>query len=196
MLHPETARAAPAIAGSDPHKSSCLAADGSENALKTEITQTKIELNGSEPRSLFNGNHGSDQPTIVNLKRASELKPMPIAWVWPGWLAQGKLHIIGGQPGTGKTTLAMKIAAAVSTGGRLPDGSTATKGNVIIWSGEDDPADTLKPRLAASGADLNRVFFVQDVFGRERAAAVRSGQGHLALKTGHRCRWRRCPAYC
>ena len=133
----------------------------------------KPKSNGSGklqgPCTPFNDDQGPERPAVVNLQRASELKATPISWVWPGWLARGKAHIIGGQPGAGKTTLAMKIAAAVSTGGRWPDGIAATKGNVIIWSGEDDPADTLVPRLAASGADLEHVFFVQDVLeGKER----------------------------
>lgn len=53
----------------------------------------------------------------------------------------------------------MRIAATISAGGKWPDGTQATAQNVVIWSGEDDPADTLVPRLAASGADLNRVYF-------------------------------------
>jgi putative DNA primase/helicase len=96
----------------------------------------------------------------ANLVRASELRPEPVRWLWPGWLARGKLHIIGGQPGAGKTTLAMAKAAIVSRGGRWPDGSHSPLGNVVIWSGEDDPADTLVPRLIASGADMTRVYFV------------------------------------
>jgi hypothetical protein len=81
----------------------------------------------------------------------------------------GKMHIIAGQPGTGKTTIAMKMAAAVSAGGRWPDGSNAKQGNVVIWSGEDDPADTLIPRLEASGADLSRIFFAGEMMcGKER----------------------------
>jgi putative DNA primase/helicase len=110
-----------------------------------------------------------NQVSLVALTRASELKATPISWVWPGWLARGKAQIIGGQPGAGKTTLAMLIAAIVTIAGRWPDGTSATKGNVIIWSGEDDPTDTLVPRLAVSGADLTRVFFVESVFeGKER----------------------------
>jgi putative DNA primase/helicase len=105
----------------------------------------------------------------VELIPASSLKPEPVNWLWPGWLARGKVHILGGQPGAGKTTLAVAIAAVVTKGGRLPDGSHAPLGNVVIWSGEDDPADTLLPRLLSSGADANRVFFVGGVArGEER----------------------------
>jgi putative DNA primase/helicase len=65
----------------------------------------------------------------------------------------------------------MAFAATVTTGGRWPDGTRSTAGNVVIWSGEDDPGDTLIPRLALSGADLSRVFFVGDVReGNERRA--------------------------
>lgn len=102
-------------------------------------------------------------PDSVELIRGSDLRLEPVAWLWPGWLARGKLHILGGAPGTGKTTLAVALAAAVTAGGRFPDGHRAPVGNVVIWSGEDDPADTLAPRLIAAGADMNRVFFVGDV---------------------------------
>jgi KaiC/GvpD/RAD55 family RecA-like ATPase len=108
---------------------------------------------------------------MVALKCASEINPQPISWLWRGWLARGKMHIIAGQPGAGKTTIAMKMAASVSAGGRWPDGSAAKEGNVVIWSGEDDHADTLVPRLEASGADLRRVFFAREMSrGKERRA--------------------------
>lgn len=110
-------------------------------------------------------------PCEVNLTRATEVKPEPISWLWRGWLAAGKMHILGGAPGTGKTTIAMSMAAVVSTGGTWPDGTNALPGAVVIWSGEDDPADTLVPRLMLSGANLDNVFFVRDVSdGIERRA--------------------------
>jgi len=58
----------------------------------------------------------------------------------------------------------MALAATVTTGERWPDGTRSVVGNVVIWSGEDDPADTLVPRLALAGADLSRVYFINDVF--------------------------------
>ena len=99
----------------------------------------------------------------VNLIRASDITPEAITWLWNGWLAAGKMHVFGGAPGTGKTTISMGLAATVTTGGRWPDGSQSTAGNVVIWSGEDDPADTLIPRLALSGADLSRVYFIAEI---------------------------------
>jgi len=98
----------------------------------------------------------------VELIGADRLKPEAIRWLWPGWLARGKLHVLAGAPGTGKTTLAMAMAAAVSAGTALPSGWTPRRGSVLIWSGEDDPADTLVPRLIAAGADRSRIHFVRD----------------------------------
>lgn len=103
----------------------------------------------------------------VSIIRGCDLKPEAIKWLWPGWLAAGKLHILGGAPGTGKTTIALAMAATITTGGRWPDGARAPLGNVVIWSGEDDPVDTLLPRLILSGADVNRIYFVGDVLDAE-----------------------------
>jgi putative DNA primase/helicase len=91
----------------------------------------------------------------------ADLAPEPVRWLWQDWLALGKLHILAGAPGQGKTTIALAIAAAVSAGGRLPDGSRPECGNILVWSGEDDPADTLLPRLIAAGADRAGCYFVQ-----------------------------------
>ena len=96
----------------------------------------------------------------VVLVCGSTLTPKPVAWLWDGWLALGKLHVLAGAPGQGKTTIALAMMATVTIGGRWPDGSRCAPGNVLIWSGEDDPADTLLPRLIAMGADKDRVFFV------------------------------------
>lgn len=96
----------------------------------------------------------------VILVCGGNITPQPVAWLWEYWLAQGKLHVLAGAPGQGKTTIALALCATVTIGGRWPDGSRCTPGNALIWSGEDDPADTLLPRLMAMGADRNRVYFV------------------------------------
>ena len=101
-------------------------------------------------------------PRVI-LTRGSDVQPEAVDWLWDGWLAAGKLHLIGGAPGTGKTTLAASLAAIITCGGRWPDGMHAETGTVVFWSGEDDNADTLNPRLRAAGADMARVFTVDGV---------------------------------
>lgn len=105
--------------------------------------------------------------STVELLHAADLKPEPIRWLWPGWLARGKLHVLAGAPGTGKTTLAMDLAACVTSGRALPSGWKPERGHVLIWSGEDDPKDTLVPRLLAAHADVTRACFVGDVHGED-----------------------------
>lgn len=99
----------------------------------------------------------------VELVRASDLKMSATDWLWPQWLAAGKLHILAGPPGTGKTTIASAIGSVVSNGGKWPDGTLCRRpGHVLVWSGEDDPADTLVPRFLAAGAMLDRIHFVSE----------------------------------
>ncbi len=116
------------------------------------------------------------------LTRGDSITPEPINWLWSGWLAAGKIHILGGQAGTGKTTLSLGLAAALTTGGRWPDGSRAPLGDAVIWSGEDDPTDTLVPRLLAMGADMRRVHFVSGLTedGKRRAFDPASDMEALA----------------
>ncbi len=99
----------------------------------------------------------------VELLCARDVKIEPVRWLWEGWLAAGKLHILAGAPGAGKTTLALAFAATITAGGRWPDGTRAEVGDVMVWSAEDGVGDTLVPRLAAMGADLSRVHFVGPV---------------------------------
>ncbi len=113
-------------------------------------------------RDMEQAKAGLEKPA-VELLRGSDLTPEPIKWLWPGWLPQGKLVLLAGSPGTGKTTAAMSFAATVTAGGSFPDGSRCPAGDVLIWSGEDDPTDTLKPRLIAAGANHDRIYFVGDV---------------------------------
>jgi putative DNA primase/helicase len=100
---------------------------------------------------------------ILTLRKGSDIKPERIEWLWDGFLARGKPHIIAGTPGTGKTTIVISLIASITAGADFPDGSPPMTGHVIIWSGEDDPSDTLVPRLMAAGANMARVHFVDRV---------------------------------
>ncbi len=98
--------------------------------------------------------------TEVTLLRASDIKEELVDWLWPYWLARGAIQILAGEGGTGKTTIAVAIAAAVSSGGKLPDGFPAPVGKVLFWTGEDDVPRVLIPRLKAAGANMDNVFFI------------------------------------
>lgn len=138
----------------------CLHSHGSEQGFSRRCHQAARELGFDDIGDVF-GPHDN----AVNLMRADQITPEPISWLWDGWLARGKMVLKAGSPGTGKTTLAMDMAATVTTGGNWPDGTTSERGSVVVWSGEDDPADTLIPRLLAGAADLSRVHFVVDAIG-------------------------------
>jgi putative DNA primase/helicase len=99
----------------------------------------------------------------LDMAELSDITPEPIDWLWQGHLAKGKIHIIGGKPGEGKTTIALSMAAEVSRGGTWPDGSQVAAGDAIVWSGEDGIADTIAPRLLAMGADKGRTHIIRGV---------------------------------
>ena len=93
----------------------------------------------------------------VTLLQGSQIAEEAVTWIWDGYLPSGKLTLLAGAGGTGKSTIAFNIAATITNGGLWPDGSRCNApGNVLIWSSEDDPADTIKPRLMAVGANENR----------------------------------------
>ena len=92
---------------------------------------------------------------VVLYDRMSEIKRRPIDWLWPGRIACGKVTLIAGDPGLGKSQITAALAGIVTTGGKWPvDNALCTKGAVIFLSAEDDASDTINPRLEAVGADL------------------------------------------
>ena len=100
----------------------------------------------------------------LRIQKASDVKIRPIKWLWPGVLAQGKLVIIAGDPGLGKSQVCLFISAIVSTGGEWPvSEETCDKGSVLILSAEDGAEDTIVPRLNAVSADLEHIHIVHAV---------------------------------
>jgi hypothetical protein len=105
-----------------------------------------------------------DTATGPQLKATSEIQPRPVRWLWPDHIPLGKLTIIGGNPGLGKSFLATFLAERTTTGRPWPDGSPGTDpGGVLLVSAEDDPEDTTVPRLVAAGANRERVFVLQGI---------------------------------
>ena len=107
----------------------------------------------------------ASSPTrVVKLRCGADIEAQAITWLWNGWLPAGKLTILAGSAGTGKTTLALGQAASLTSNGRWPDGKHCKqRGNVLIWSSEDNPDDTLVPRLIASGAEMKRCHFIEGI---------------------------------
>jgi len=100
----------------------------------------------------------------LQLIRMTDVVPKRIDWLWPGRIAKGKLTLIAGHPGLGKSQITASIAATVSSGVPWPDGQANSKpGEVLLLSAEDDIADTLAPRLIATQADMHRVQVIQMV---------------------------------
>lgn len=100
----------------------------------------------------------------------ADIQARPIRWLWHGRFARGKVSMLAGNPGLGKSQVTASMAAVVSTGGRWPvDRTHCERGKVVILSAEDDPADTIRPRLEAAGADLSRVFILDAVVEGYRA---------------------------
>jgi hypothetical protein len=94
-----------------------------------------------------------------HVRPVSEVATRPVSWLWSGRLALGKLAILDGDPGLGKSLVTLDLCARLSTGRPLPDDTPgAGPGSAIVFNGEDGEEDTIRPRLQAVGADLERVF--------------------------------------
>ena len=113
-----------------------------------------------------------------------------VAWLWPGYIPAGKLTIVRGNPGEGKTMLMMHIISRLTQGRPLPgesDDAFRDPVNCIYQTAEDGLGDTIKPRLEANGADCSRVFVIDETkdplsFSDERIeAAIRETNAKLFI---------------
>jgi len=110
----------------------------------------------------------SDDTPLVITRCLADVTPEPVTWLWPGRIAKGKVTMIAGHPGLGKSQLTAGLAATVTIGGAWPaDQVLADIGNVVFLNAEDDAADTLRPRLDAAGADVRRCHVLDAILDRE-----------------------------
>ncbi len=106
----------------------------------------------------------ADKGVFPGLVAFSDIEHEPLTWLWPGYIPEGKFVLFDGDPSVGKSTLAIDIAARVSTGKPWPDGSPGGEpSGVMVLAAEDGPADTIRPRLDAAGADTRQVFLLRTV---------------------------------
>jgi putative DNA primase/helicase len=114
----------------------------------------------------------------LTARRASDIEPTKVDWHWPGWLPKGRLLLLSGRPGDGKTALSLDIMARLSRGTVLPDGHQPGEPIIgAILSAEDDASDTIVPRLMAAQADLRNCMILEHIEDR----------GEKTLGTTKRC---------
>jgi putative DNA primase/helicase len=126
-----------------------------QETLKAEISSLPVK------DVLISEEQIRDESLGLVVTSLSSIQPEEISWLWPGFIALGKLSLIAGDPGLGKSFITLDIAARVTTGKPWPvDGGLPPTGDVILLSCEDDPADTIRPRLDAAGANVKRIHHI------------------------------------
>lgn len=100
-----------------------------------------------------------------NATTLDSVREQPVAWLWPGRLPVGKLVVLDGDPGVGKSTLMLDVAARLTTGQPMPGQKRPTTGprDVVLLAHEDGLGDTIRPRVVAAGADVSRVHHLDSV---------------------------------
>ncbi|MGH7745816.1 MAG: bifunctional DNA primase/polymerase, partial [Candidatus Dormibacteria bacterium] len=115
------------------------------------------------------------------LRPLADVEPEEIEWLWAGRIPRGKVTLLVGDPGGGKSYMTLAIAAALSRGRPLPDDERdAAPCDAILWNGEDGPGDTIRPRAEQCGADLRRVHII-DAACNEAGERVPFGLASLDL---------------
>ena len=111
--------------------------------------------------------HDGDEKKLIWTNLA-DVEAKPVEWLWKDRIALGKLCLLAGNPGQGKSLITSYMASVVSRGGNWPvEDKASPMGSVIFLSAEDDDADTLKPRLLAHGADIEMITTVNSVVERQ-----------------------------
>lgn len=103
------------------------------------------------------------KPRTFKARRYDSIDAVDVEWLWQNRIAIGKLSLLVGEPGLGKTFCALDIAARVSTGTPFADGAVPPIGDAAILTAEDGAGDTIRPRLDAAGADVSRILHIDGV---------------------------------
>ncbi len=101
--------------------------------------------------------HQGPVPLQAVIRRLGDVQPEAVEWLWPSRIPRGKLTALEGDPGLGKSTVLLDLAARLSVGGTTPDGHPLERAGTVILTAEDGLADTVRPRIDAAGGDPDRV---------------------------------------
>ena len=113
----------------------------------------------------------------------STIKQKKVDWLWYQYIPYGKITVMQGDPGEGKSTFMLNIAALISKGEAMPDGYCCPKPqNIIYQTSEDDLSDTVKPRLLAAGADCSMIAYIID---EECPLTLEDGRIEKAIRETH-----------
>lgn len=104
----------------------------------------------------------------LRTRKLSSYTPEPVNWLWNQRIPRGKISVLAGDGGEGKSFATLGIAACVTTGRALPLSAALPPGNVLIWNGEDGPADTIVIRAKNAEADLDRIEIIEETTFKER----------------------------
>jgi archaellum biogenesis ATPase FlaH len=99
----------------------------------------------------------------INVAMASGIETEKARWLWPGYIPSGKITILAGDPGMGKSTIAIDLVSRISCGKPLPSGGRTVTGTCLIASAEDAPEDTIAPRLIVAEAKMSKVGVIREV---------------------------------
>lgn len=93
----------------------------------------------------------------------SSVTQREVEWLWYPYIPYGKLTIIQGDPGEGKSTFILNVAARLTKGKNMPDGFKVKEPHMVVYqTAEDNLSDTVKPRLVAAGADCKNIAYIID----------------------------------
>ena len=148
--------------------------ENSLGSISSESSSTKVEEKSPMPEICVpNGKSESKQINKVNTRKRvsapvyrkmSEIEPKPVNWLWEDYIAKGTFTLITGEPDLGKSQTTLSLTSIVTTGGIWPVGGKQSEmGNVILISAEDSPEHTIRTRLEANGANLNKVHLLDGI---------------------------------
>lgn len=131
-----------------------------------EVRRIAQSVSAYEPATAVSRSQSSKDartPSSLRTRCLADVEPEAVTWLWPGRLPRGKIALLEGDPGLGKSTLLFDLAARLSVGCPTPDGQPLPTGQTIIVTAEDGLADTVRPRIDAAGGDASRIHAVEGV---------------------------------